>query len=131
MLCEEIQERISELMDAELDDKESIPVYRHLSECQTCRSFFTSFQKMREAVQSIAYEDTHADDYGTKNEWWRNYIRVPLPAAAVFIMLFITGIIGTSMHLFQSDDPYVSGEHRIIYISEYPEIEIHLLTDRE
>ncbi len=131
MICEEMQERISELMDAELDDNESIPVHRHLSECQTCRSFFTSCQKMREAVQSIPYEDKRADYYETKKEWWRNYVRVPLPAAAVFILLFITGLIGTSMYLLQSDDPYVSGEHRIIYISEYPEIEIHLLTDRE
>jgi len=63
--------------------------------------------------------------------WFKRYLRVPLPAAAVFIVVMITGLFGTSLNFFQDREP-VDVEHRqIIYISEHPEIEVRLLTNDE
>ncbi len=130
MHCETYQKYISELVDNELNDKGNASVFRHLGECPTCRLFFHSCLKLKETVGSMSYDSLPGPGQ-EKTGWLQRNLRIPLPAAAVFVVLFITGLFGTSLHFFQKDDPVRTGEQQIIYISEYPEIEIQLMTEWE
>jgi len=130
MNCETYQEYISELVDNELNEKGNANVFRHLSECPTCRLFFHSCLKLKETVGTMSSDSLPVPGQ-EKTGWFQRNLRIPLPAAAVFVVLFITGLFGTSLHFFQKDDPVRTGEQQIIYISEYPEIEIQLMTEWE
>jgi predicted anti-sigma-YlaC factor YlaD len=131
MYCEQYQERISELLDTELTPEGEAEVYGHLAGCSLCRDFFRSCLYMKEAVQSIPYYDVLKDRSEQKTERIKSFIRVPLPAAAIFLILLITGLIGTSLHFFRSGETAVTEPQRIIYIYEHPEIEVRLMTDME
>ncbi len=131
MNCETCHEHISELVDNEMIASESARLYRHLSECPSCRSFLRSSLKLKEVIHSISVNETISQGYKEKTGWFQRNIRLPLPAAAVCVLLLIGGIIGTSLNFMHGDDPVVTDKQEIIYISDYPEIEIYLLTDME
>lgn len=131
MDCEQYQQQISELIDIQLSENESSKVYRHLSTCSGCRSFFRSCIRVKETVPSILYDDTVSENRKYKTSWIYRYVRIPLPAAAVFIVLFFAGLIGTSLHFFQENEAAITERYQIIYISEFPEIEVRLMSGRE
>lgn len=129
MNCDKYRERISELIDVETHREEETEIYRHLAECSSCRHFFRSCLQMKEAVQSIPYYESPVEHTGNKTGMMKTFIRVPLPAAAVFVVLFIAGLIGTSYHFIHEDGPAAPEQHQVIYISDYPDIEIQLMID--
>ena len=130
MNCESCQKHISELIDNELSTNDSVKVFAHLSECQTCRLFFRSCMRMKESVQALSIDSLHEPEQ-EQTSWFRRYLRVPLPAAAVFILLLIAGLFGTSLNFLQDHDMTDVEQHQIIYISEHPEIEVRFMTDSD
>ncbi len=130
MKCETCQKNISELIDNELSDNDGANIYGHLSECGTCRVFFRSCLKIKDSIQTMSYDSLH-ESAQEQAGWLKRYLRVPLPAAAVFIVLMIAGLFGTSLNFFQDRESVDVGHQQIIYISEHPEIEVRFLTNDE
>ncbi len=50
MTCDEYQEQVSQYIDGELGDKESGPLFKHLSTCGECRSFLRSTLELRSKI---------------------------------------------------------------------------------
>jgi len=130
MNCETYQKHISQLIDNELSDNDGVNVYDHLSECETCRVFFRSCLKIKDSIQTMSHDGLHESAH-EQASWLKRYLRVPLPAAAVFIVVMIAGMFGTSLNFFQDREPVDVEHQQIIYISEHPEIEVRFLTNDE
>lgn len=129
MNCEIYQEHISELIDNELSDDHDTNMYRHLAECPACRSFLQSALQLKEAVHTIPLSEPETKREEGRTRWIRKHVRIPLPAAALYVLLLLGGIVGTSFNFMHDAAPAVTDRQHIIYISEYPEIEIQLMTD--
>ena len=129
MNCEEYQKHISELIDNELREDCDAGVYRHLAECSTCRSFHYSALRLKEAVHTMLLTETESKLEEGETHWIRKYVRIPLPVAALYVLLLFGGIVGTAFNFMHDVAPIVTDRQHIIYISDYPEIKIELMTD--
>lgn len=58
---DEYQERLSALLDGELDDAEREEVCAHLTECEECRAYFAELNALREALRDTLGEADEAD----------------------------------------------------------------------
>ena len=61
MSHDEYQERLSALLDGELDDAEREEVCAHLTECEECRAYFAELNALREALRDTLGEADEAD----------------------------------------------------------------------
>ena len=50
------QEQISQFMDNELPKEQQQALFRHLSECELCREFFSDTKTIHDTVKELAYD---------------------------------------------------------------------------
>lgn len=55
MNCQNTKEQISQLLDNELSAGELQSMFRHLSECEECRTFFLRAKEIHDSIQSLEY----------------------------------------------------------------------------
>jgi hypothetical protein len=112
MNCEEYKILVNSFVDESLETDEQVKLFKHLSECNECRSFLDSMVKFRNYARSenlvpppelddeIFSEISHRKlvyNKSAKKErksfWdWNFTIRAPL-AAAIIILLIICGVL--------------------------------------
>lgn len=142
MNCNAIQEGISALIDNELRDDESKPVFAHLSECHACRGFLRTAMHLRstlssaaalavpatrdERVQSIQVGDarpTRAHE-NTLASWWRHRLAIPVPAVAFAIaLMLLTAALSFAMWSRQYQ-PERQDTPTVVYVISMPPIEV-------
>ncbi len=60
-LCKRVTSLIADYLNGELDAKTRAALETHLSECDNCVAFLSTYKKTVQAVQSLRYEDLPPD----------------------------------------------------------------------
>jgi hypothetical protein len=124
MNCNEYQEHASLFIDGELDMKEQIKLFGHLTQCGTCQSFVDASVRMKElqraeqinypieldeAILSKLVSDksvvrTSRHDVRERKYFWQKRITLPLSfAAATVIVAVIAGFLFGEIFIRKSE----------------------------
>lgn len=97
----EFTAQVSELVDEELSSEETERITQHLEFCSACRDAHQSFLRSREQIRSYeSVPDERVQERALAaiinrrgTSLWRGSMLVPLPAAAVFVIVMIGLIV--------------------------------------
>lgn len=100
MSCE-LTEKVSALLDDELDEQEAESVRQHLSACETCRQAEQEFLLLRRELKSYAGADSQTVAERQQRTLrriigyervplWRRRIALPAPALALLLLALIS-----------------------------------------
>lgn len=104
MTCEDAMEKISAMLDGELDEAEQDEVQAHLNECARCRAVYAAYQGIDDALLKDTHEPPEAlrqtvmreirqEKKQKANRRFKGVLAAALAAAAVFIALCGAGVI--------------------------------------
>jgi len=95
-------ERVSLMLDGELEPDESVMVEKHLNDCLICQAAQGEFLALRKQIKGY---ESRLDPFATsraltsvlrrkQSSFWRYRIAVPVPALAlIFVAVFILGAL--------------------------------------
>lgn len=130
MECNDIRNLISKELDGEIQEREREFLRRHLDSCEECRELRESFLEVstlhREMIELEAplailpavmavFEEREPE---VARKWW---LRIPVPAMTVLVMLLGIGIGGFLIDAFTPTE--VNGQADVLeleYLDEYP-----------
>jgi predicted anti-sigma-YlaC factor YlaD len=142
MSCDAYQEMVSVYIDYELDDESARTLFGHLSACTGCRQFLQKSLHFRTVasllpdpgvppsldrrVLGIPKATPEQGRSLTAAFWgrWRERIAIPLPAAALAIMLLV---VSTAVAIIRTAGPAALPEPRVIYVMQMLPVEVRPL----
>lgn len=142
MTCEGYQERVSQLVDNELGERESPALLAHLSTCKECRRFLHSTLRLRSGLledapllapsrldqrvlSTAASEKRYTPDRpAARIISWRRRVSLPLPAAALVMVLLVALMAATSSLWYPTLYPHSKATDRTIYVTTFPAVEV-------
>lgn len=86
MKCD-FEEEVSAWFDGELPEADAERVRAHVAGCTSCRQLVADFESVRASVRALRTVDV--EDAATARRFWRRRVSIPLPAAAVLVVLFV------------------------------------------
>jgi len=142
MTCEEHQEQISELIDNELEEQQSPALFSHLSTCEECRRFLHTTLRFRAGLQeeALPLAPTRLDQkvLGTtpavkryvldrtarRSILWKRRVSLPLPAAALIMVLLMVIVAATSPLWYPRLHPQAQTQAQTVYVTTFPAVEV-------
>jgi anti-sigma factor RsiW len=142
MTCEGYQEKVSQLVDNELGERESPALLAHLSTCTECRAFLNSALRLRAGLQEDAPllapsrldqkvlgtvpsgRRSAPDRRAMRSFVGRRKIAVPLPVAALVIVLLVALMAATSPLWYPTMYPGTEAHAQTVYVTTYPTVEV-------
>jgi predicted anti-sigma-YlaC factor YlaD len=147
MTCEGYQEQVSQFIDNELEERDAPALFSHLSTCEECRGFLRTTMRLRAGLQEQAplLAPNHLDEKVmgarpaskrfapdrvaipgvTPTIVWKRRISLPVPVAAVVIVLLMLGSIALSSLWFRGSEP--GYQTQTIYVTTLPAVEVQAL----
>ena len=142
MTCEGYQEQVSQLVDNELGERESPALLAHLSTCKECRGFLNSALRLRSGLQEDAplmapnrldqkvlgtvpsERRGDPDRRPVRSFAARRKISLPLPVAALVMVLLMALIAATSSLWYPAIHPEAEARAQTVYVTTYPTVEV-------
>jgi predicted anti-sigma-YlaC factor YlaD len=141
MICSDIQEQVSSLIDNELYDDVSKHVFVHLSECHECRGFLRTAMQLRSAlsmgrppsaspilderVLSIPLESARqATGKRRFAAWLQGRLTIPVPAMAVVIALTVLTTVLSVVLWSRQYRPQDLDKATVVYVIGMQPIEV-------
>ena len=131
MNCQEQQRRISALMDGELSALESGAVFRHLAECDGCRTFYHRLIALSNALNrsevpapGVGVQVPPAPPPWSKHQpgsWWKQRVSVRMPVVALALCAIMASVLFLVLELSrtkQSETVYVTRLPAVIITAE-------------
>jgi len=142
MTCEGYQEQVSQLVDNELGEREPPALFAHLSTCDECRRFLHTTLRLRAGLQEDApvlassrldqkvmgiapsAKRYVADRSAARSFVGRRRISLPLPAAALVMVLLVALMAATSSLWYPTLHPHAVARAQTVYVTTYPTVEV-------
>ena len=142
MKCEEYEEKISELLDRELDMSRSGQLFAHLSTCEGCRTFFNSIQHLRGSLLdgALIHEPGRLEarmqrhfpkiaisanpDRHPVGRIFRKRYTISVAATILFLCTIIAGTALVSTSFIPTPRVVERRVHETIYVLQLPQVEI-------
>jgi anti-sigma factor RsiW len=138
MTCDDYQENVSQLLDGELLIGEEPALFRHLGDCDSCRTFLKAVLQLRHALLvsqpvRVSEKADHAiarrlgkagaamPDRGAVHIW-RRRVSIRLPVAAVAAAFLITFSIVISSMVAPVSRPATA--ERVVYVMTLPTVDV-------
>lgn len=141
MTCNEVQPLISAFIDAPLRSDDAAPVFSHIGNCSVCRTFLQGSIRMRAMIARIPsppvppeldarvlgiplvpHHSPRPHRRGSPPvSLWQQRLRVPLPALAAGLTLFI---LTTALSLWLWLNPLREGQQEVVYVFAIPQVEV-------
>jgi anti-sigma factor RsiW len=133
MTCEMYEEQISAMIDHELKDEETGMLFAHLSTCRQCRHSLQSVLDLRSDLgeqdppmapkelderilkQTRLAHRASKDPRATPFRIWTGRISMPVPVAAVIMIILIAGSVALSS---------VWSKTQTVYVTTLPAVEV-------
>jgi hypothetical protein len=142
MTCNEVQPLISAFIDAQLRSEDAASVFSHIGSCNVCRGFLQGSIRMRAMIARIPSPpvppelDALVLDIplaphriprphrrgSLPVSLWQQRLRVPLPALAAGLTLFI---LTTALSLWLWLNPLREGKQEVVYVFGMPQVEVY------
>ena len=128
MTCEDQQQRISALIDAELSPEEARPVCQLLAECGECSGLYYRLIALANMLDRFAdplpgggLPDSLRKSSAKQiypGPWWRRRVSMGVPALAFLLCMIIGGIFITVRYLYQAETVYVTKLPTVVITAE-------------
>jgi anti-sigma factor RsiW len=142
MMCNEIQPLISAFVDAQLRSEDTSSVFEHIGSCSACRDFLQGSIRMRAMIARIPSPPVPPGLDARVLEipltphriprprrlgslpvsLWQRRLRVPLPALAAGLTLFI---LTTALSLWLWLNPLRAPKQEVVYVFGMPQVEVY------
>jgi hypothetical protein len=142
MTCIEVQPLISAFIDAHLSSEDASSVFGHIGSCSTCQGFLQGSIRMRAMIARIPSPpvpsglDARVLDIplaphritrphriiSIPGSLWQQRLRVPLPALAAGLTLFI---LTTALSLWLWLNPLREAKQEVVYVFGMPQVEVY------
>jgi hypothetical protein len=140
--CERYQEKVSQLIDNELGERESPSLFGHLGLCEECRRFLQTNLRIRSGMQKHGplLAPVHLDQkvLGTTlttrglvpgrlaipSGLWKRTVSLPVSLAAAVVVLLMMGSIALSSLWFGTQKAQTEVQVQTVYVTTLPTVEV-------